>query len=339
MTSGIEELVHELHPEGEGPSPDARDRARAALMSEIDGLGGGPPTRRRLRLRLVPAIGFLAATVAVLVVVVVAAELRGGVARHVPAVRSVHHRAARVPAAAGGPRVLRRGEYWYVHSRGTTLGVYLSGGQYIANAFGTIDRQIWIGLDAPSRYVQRVIGPIHFLSPNARRQWERAGRPAQLNPGDSPLPRNAFYLPYRQLLALPTNVDTLWRVIRDSAGGSPDWQRHEMFTVIGDLLREDPVPPRVRAALYLVAARIPGVRMLVTHDGVGRPALAVALDDPFDHLRNELLFDPHTAKLLGESQVILKPYPGSHVKRGTLFYAATYLASGIVERIGQTVPR
>ena len=171
MTSGIDlELVRELHPEGDGVSPEARAYARAALMGEIDGRGRRPPMRRRSRLRLGPSVGFLAATVAVVVVVVVADELRGGVARHAPAVRSMHHRAAGAPEASGGPRVLRRGEYWYVHSRGTTLGVYLSGGQYIANAFGTIDRQIWIGLDAPSRYVQRVIGPIHFLSPNARRQ-------------------------------------------------------------------------------------------------------------------------------------------------------------------------
>jgi hypothetical protein len=132
------------------------------------------------------------------------------------------------------------------------------------------------------------------------------------------LPPNAFDVPYRQLLALPTNLDALSRVVSRAAGsGSPAWRSHEMFTVIGDLLREDPVPARVRVALYLVAARIPGVRLLgLTRDRIGRPALAVGLNDSFDHLRAELLFDPHTAKLLGESEIILKPDPGSARETG-----------------------
>jgi hypothetical protein len=342
MTSGIDlDLLSELHPEGDGVSREARAEARAALMGEIDARGRRPPMRPRSRLRLGTSVGFLAATVAVVLVVVVASGLRGGAPRHAPATLSVHHRAARAPEASGGPRVLRPGEYWYVHSRDTALGVQLSGGRQIADALGTIDRQIWIGRDAPSWLVTRVVGPIRFLSASARRRWERAGRPARSN-NDQPngsLPRYAFYVPYRQLLALPTNVDALWRLISRVGRDGSARQRHEMFTVIGDLLREDPVPPRVRVALYLVAARIPGIQLLgLTHDGIGRPALAVVLDDPTDHLRHELLFDPHTAKLLGESLVILKPWPGSHVKRGTLFYAATYLASGIVGRIGQTIP-
>lgn len=82
-------------------------------------------------------------------------------------------------------------------------------------------------------------------------------------------------------------------VVEERAGkGSPAWRRHELLTVIGDLLREDPVPARVRAALYRVAATIPGIRLLgPTHDGLGRPARAVALDDAFAGQRVEFLFD------------------------------------------------
>jgi hypothetical protein len=109
-----------------------------------------------------------------------------------------------------------------------------------------------------------------------------------------------------------------------------------MFTVIGDLLRTDPIPARIRAALYRVAARIPGIQALgLTHDGLGRPALAIALNDTLYGERDELLFDPRTASLLGETSVGVKPGPKYHVKPGTVRTGSTYITSGIVQRIGQ----
>jgi hypothetical protein len=156
-------------------------------------------------------------------------------------------------------------------------------------------------------------------------------------PGTQPRPADGFDRPYKQLLALPTNVNALYKVVEDDAGeGSRAWQRHEMFTVIGDLLRMDPIPARVRASLYRVAARIPGIQALgVTHDGLGRPALAIALNDTLYGQRNELLFDPRTATLLGETSVVVKPGPKYHVKPGTVRTGSTYITSGIVQRLGQ----
>jgi hypothetical protein len=140
-------------------------------------------------------------------------------------------------------------------------------------------------------------------------------------------------------LSLPTNVNALWRLYRGAGKGSAAGKRHEMFTEIGDLLREDPIPARVRAALYLVAARIPGISVLgLTRDGIGRPALAVALNDTLYRERSELLFDPKTWSLLGERSVVVKPSRQYQVKPGTVQSGATYITAGIVERIGQ-VPR
>lgn len=341
------ELVRDLHPESASASPRARERARAALLREMGSDGGSKrrPTRRRSRSRLVRPIGILAVAIAVVVALVVGAELRGGVARPTSAAAAVLQRAARAAEASGGPRELRPGEYWYVHSLDTGSGVNVPTGQphqivQMWDALASWDRQIWIGRDRPGWLATRNVGTIKFLSESARREWGRFGRPTRINPvGDIALPANAFDVPYSQLLALPANVDALWHVVRTAGGaGSPAERISEMFTKIGDLLREDPVPPRVRAALYLVAARIPGIRMLgLTHDGIGRPALAVALDNSFSQLREELLFDPRTAKLLGESQVRLKADPRAHVRAGTVFFESTYLASGIVSRIGQRV--
>jgi hypothetical protein len=166
-------------------------------------------------------------------------------------------------------------------------------------------------------------------------------RPPALPGYSGSLPANAFIEPYGRLLRLPTNVDALWQLLYREAGrGSAAWKRHEMFTEIGDLLREDPIPAKVRAALYLVAARIPGIRLVgLTRDGIGRPALAVALNDTLYGERSELLFDPTTSALLGERSVVVRPPPAYHVKPGAVHYGATYITAGIVERIGQVPAR
>jgi hypothetical protein len=339
------ELVRELHPRSDASS-EARNRARAALLVAITDTGEPRPQRSRARRRpsLLPSIGLLGAAVAVVAAIVIAAGLHGGAGQPASAAAAVLQRAARVAAASGGPRELRPGEYWYVHSRETTNSAVFPGKNgkpghdlVIVDALTSYDRQDWIGVDKPGFYTTRIVG-IKFLSAAARKQWERDGRPAPLSgQGSSLLPAGAFDRPYKQLLALPTNVDALYNVVKGDAGkGSATWQRHEMFTVIGDLLRMDPLPARVRAALYRVAARIPGIQVVgLTHDGLGRPALAIALNDTLYGERDELLFDPRTANLLGETSVVVKPGPKYHVKPGTVRTGSTYITSGIVERIGQ----
>jgi hypothetical protein len=343
MTENLDlELVRTLHPPADGG--DAA-RARAALLDAID-QAEIPRARRPRRRRRWAPVGVLGVAAAVGVGVVVALSLRGGAANPPPAAAAVVLRRAAVAAeASGGPRRLRPGEYWYVKSIWTIPGVQLAApagnaNDTIVDALSTYERQTWIGLDRAGRVESHTVGPITFLSAAARRQWIRLGRPRELPGYNGPLPANAFIRPYAQLLALPTNLDALWQMLyREAGSGNAAWKRHEMFTEIGDLLREDPIPAKVRAALYLVAARIPGIELLgVTRDSIGRPALAVALNDTFDGERDELLFDPKTSALLGERSVVVKPPPSFHVKPGSAWSGATYLASGIVERIGQ-VPR
>jgi hypothetical protein len=354
MTAHLDlDLVRELHPPADlAAASDARERARAALLAEIERRPNRQPTSkhprsRRPRVSSLGALSLAAAFAAVAAGVIVSFSLRGGAANPPPAAAAVVLRRAAIAAeASGGPGQLRPGEYWYVKSIWTTPGVQLAehpgrGADTIGNALSTYTREAWIGLDRPGRVVSQVVGPITFLSAAARQQWIRAGRPRELPGYNGSLPPNAFIMPYRQLLELPTNVDALWQLLYREAGrGSAAWKRHEMFTEIGDLLREDPIPAKVRAALYLVAARIPGIQMLgPTRDAVGRPALAVALNDTFDGERDELLFDPKTSALLGERSVVVKPPPTYHVKPGTAWSGATYLTSGIVKRIGQVPHR
>jgi len=356
MTHDLDlELVRELHPPVEGligADTQARERARVALLAEIERAGVGQRRRwtfdrPQLRQRRLAPLGALAVAAAVAVAAVLAVSLHGGAANPTSAAAAVLQRAARAAAAAGGPRQLRPGEYWYVKSYETHAGADVvvpsvpGGIRQIVDATQTIERQAWIGVDRPGLDVRRITRPITFLSATARQQWIRYGRPRQFPLGTLRMtipPDHPSIQPYRELLALPSNVDALWRVLeRHASYGSSAQRRHEMFTEIGDLLRYQPIPAKVRAALYLVAARIPGIQMLgLTHDGIGRPALAVALNDTFTRTRDELLFDPHTTVLLGEnSVVVVKPTPIYHVKPGTVHTGTTYITSGIVERIGQ----
>lgn len=356
MTRDLDlELVRVLHPPADPATrpaaAHARESARIALIAEIE---RGDLQRRRgpivagLGQRRLAPLGALGVAAALAVAIVIVLSLRGGAANPTSAAAAVLQRAAHAAAVAGGPRQLRPGEYWYVKSYDTTAGANVVAPpsvpgriRVIVDALTTTERQVWIGVDKPGRIVTRVTRPITFLSAAARQQWIRYGRPRQLPGLRSELPPGTFIRPYRQLQTLPTNIDALWRLLQRHAGhGSSAQQHSEMFTEIGDLLRETPIPAKVRGALYLVAARIPGIQMLgLTHDAIGRPALAVALNDSFTGLRNELLFDPHTSALLGESSVVVHPPSTYHVKPGTVQTGSTYITSGIVERIGQTPSR
>lgn len=345
MTSDPDiELIRTLSPLEDGPSDQARDDARAALRAQLDDDRRAEPGWfvRHLRLPLLPiSIGLATALAVGTAVVLLLSTQAGSVLRTDPAAAAVLQRAALAAEAAGGPRTLRAGEYWYVHSRDTRLGVDLGSPGHsivVVDAYSSEDRQVWKGRGVRSWLSTRPVGPIQFLSAGAREQWERAGRPHRAHDlPNGPLPADAFDMPYRKLIALPTNVNALWQVVKQQAGkGSAAWQRHEMFTVVGDLLREDPVPARVRAALYRVAARIPGIQLRgLTHDGLGRQALDVALNDSFDGNREELLFDPRTANLLGERTTVVKPPPKFHVTPGTVVYESTYISSRIVSRVRQ----
>jgi hypothetical protein len=238
MSADIElELVRELHPRSDG-SREARDRARAALLAAVS-QANNPGTHRlraRPRLPVLPSIGLLSAAAAVAAVIAVVVGLNGAAGQPASAAAAMLQRAARAAAAAGGPRQLRPGEYWYVHSREITNGAVFPDQNarpghdlVIVDALTTYDRQDWIGIDTRGAYTTRIIGT-KFLSAAARHQWERDGRPAPLSgQGRFPVPADGFDRPYKQLLALPTNVGGLYNVVNgDTTQGSPAWRRHEM---------------------------------------------------------------------------------------------------------------
>lgn len=153
--------------------------------------------------------------------------------------------------------------------------------------------------------------------------------------------RAAGGLSYLDTSTLPADPQALRDLIEErEIVGAPDgdW---ETFSIVGDLLRETSVPPAVRGALSEVAADLPGVELVgAIEDGAGRPGVAVAYTH--EGVRMEMTIDPRTAELLGENFVQVEEstvdaesggggaiYPSG--KEGTIFFTATYLASGVTD--------
>lgn len=85
--------------------------------------------------------------------------------------------------------------------------------------------------------------------------------------------------------------------------GSPDGAA---FDFLGEALRESLLPPRVAAAVYRAAAKIPGVEMVADSvDAEGRHGVAVARTDEQGE-RQEWIFDPTTFEYLGERSYLVR---------------------------------
>lgn len=133
-------------------------------------------------------------------------------------------------------------------------------------------------------------------------------------------------LDWDQLAALPTDPVALRSLL---ASGLPDNSRSredELFGAVGDLLRENPVPPAVRAALWRIASQIPGVVLVgdVT-DQAGRRGTAVEMtvdDGGGAQEVRRLVVDTTTGDLLEETD-------GSTDRDGrTMTTRYTYLEQG-----------
>lgn len=83
-------------------------------------------------------------------------------------------------------------------------------------------------------------------------------------------------------LDLPTDANALYDHLKReaSAPGDDNPLNLEMFTLVGDSLRETAATPAQRAALYQVAARLPGIELLGSiKDSAGRPGIGVAMSN------------------------------------------------------------
>lgn len=148
-------------------------------------------------------------------------------------------------------------------------------------------RRMWFGNGVDGSLVMAVGGEQHNMGPST-------------NSG----------LTWAQLRALPTAQAPLLAIVaRLAVGLNPKYPNSSAFSefeTIGQLLYESPIPPAVQAALYQVAAGLPGIKVTDTTDLVGRPADEVYMepgpDDP-PAVGHALYFNPVTFQLLDEATI------------------------------------
>jgi RNA polymerase sigma-70 factor (ECF subfamily) len=323
------DLVAASAPEVSAPSPDAYVAARAALLARMEA-ETRPRPRRWIR-SLVPA-GAAAGAIAAAAVLIGLPGVRGGETASAASVAL--REAAEVASVQQPPSPLEADEFVYTKS----VNAYLStmadtNGESVYSVLLPRVREIWLASDGNGWLSERSGEPT-FLSAGDREGWVAAGRPplgnetTELRLQSDDVPGTPNVSP-----TLPEDPDALYRHIEERAAGYGNRLHEEMFTLVGDALRETSATPVQRAALYEVAARIPGVELVgsVT-DRAGRDGTAVAMRDDVTGIRHTLIFDPETSALLEEEEVVLADN-GFDYPEGTVIGYATYLESAVVDKM------
>jgi hypothetical protein len=239
---------------------------------------------------------------------------------------------AGVAALQPGPIPATAPGYRYTKTDSMYMHMLLRTGEPIA-ALVPKTVAMWIAPDGSGR-IRETAGEVIFMSERSRIAWEAAGSsplaPA-LNEDFGP-----SGLSFEDLSRLPIDPNALAAVIRERAQRADPPLYDEMFVIVGDLLRQQTAPPAVRAALYRVVASIPGVELVgKVHDRAGRQGVAVARTHTYTGLkkRHVLIFDPRTSALLAEETVLLQAVDWIDARPPVVIGYATYLESGIVDRL------
>jgi hypothetical protein len=375
----IESMIRDANPVNSSDLPDAESPRGQWLLHHIirsAAPGTKAPRRRPRALVLSVAAGAAAAAAGVTALAVglfpgPAGTALPGVASGPPqpaAVRALHKLslvAARQPAAAPpGP-----GQFQYTSSVGTGEACTFAKHLYFCVRFKE-QREIWVAPDGSGRLRGTQTDPV-FPTAKDRQQWEAMGKtapPLVGPPSDEKYGPGGLSFGPTDLSKLPTDPVVLAEMIssRKIEGGPPG--PAEDFVQVGDLLRETAASPELRAALFKVAAGIPGVRNMGTvTDSNGRPGIAIAFpqgedgssspspmaspsaspsaspaassspsptsSSPDGTLLNELIFDPDTSGLLSEQTVLVRPDGSTK-----LLLWSDYLLTGVVDSVNDVPP-
>ena len=172
-----------------------------------------------------------------------------------------------------------------------------------------------------------------------RRRWIAAGRPRIQDRSASqqpmaPIGRYSLgdeQLTTAQMLAYDPSPEELFDRLRSRVGDRGQSPDGEVFTEIADALREAPQPPALRATLYRALALVPGVQFLGhVRDRLGRAAIGVAFTERTG-VRHELLFDPDTAEVLAERQVVTRRVGELTVPPGTISEDIVYTRRAVTD--------
>jgi hypothetical protein len=130
---------------------------------------------------------------------------------------------------------------------------------------------------------------------------------------------------YEWLKTLPTDPAALrsWIYAHPNGGNPPDQQA---WNDVSDMLGSPLLPPKLAAALFRVAATIPGTTIVKgVRDAAGRPGVAVGRG------ADQLILDPQTYQLLGSRAVLKERIRGGPAK--TVVSSTSILSVKIVSSL------
>lgn len=322
----LDTLIRDVNPAPVETVPGPESLEARAILHRLR-TGTSAPRRHLAGLLTLGTLG--AATAAVLLVV---SLLPGSPIHPTSAAAATLAHLAKVAAAQPATGAPGLGQYEYAESDETYEDCNSSYCYFLPER-----RQIWIGVNGAGRILE-TFGTPSFVTPADRSAWVSAGSPPiSTAPSDITFGPHTLSDGPTDLASLPTDPSELAAQVsaREIEGGPPG--PAEDFVQIGDLLRETDASPALRAALYRVAANIPGVTLLGTvTDHAGRPGVGIARVNS-DWVEQEYVFDPTTSALLGEELVAMRANAGDEgVAAGTVLGWAAYLSSGVVDSLSDT---
>ena len=309
--------------QGEGSSA-AADRLLAALTA---GRATFPVELRRPRVWKRSIVLAASLVVAIVSIAFLLRQVGGSPA----SASDVLRRTAEVAASRGASSA--EGAYVYTKIEEEQLSTSNEGGEIWSVVQPTVEER-WVAEDGSGR-LRSVYGEPRFLGPRDRARWEAAGSP-ELPSGvsDNTFPEGS--LAYEDATSLPTMVPELADDLRKEVASRDVPVDVAVFLRVGELLSRSDAPPALRAALYRVAARLPGVSLIgETTDSNGRAGVAVGLTYRASGARGRVLmiFDEETSALLAQERILLDRASWVDAAPGTRLSSATYLASGRVDSV------
>jgi hypothetical protein len=237
------------------------------------------------------------------------------------AAAGVFHRLAGRIAAQ--PLTPQPGQYLYLDFK-SEWGAFEGNSRPSCETRSVEHRQIWIGTDGsgldrateePGRFTSAA-DRATCLSVASSDEVQKAALQRTLagwTSDDWNAPRCLELGPTSDWSSLSSNPQVLLQQILNlyhGDGATPAQQ----FSYIADILGRTDAPPDVRANIYRAAALIPGVQSLGTvqdHDGRPGLGLAITTSEGTPNATDELIFNPQTGELLGETAT--GPYGGWYV--------------------------
>jgi hypothetical protein len=220
-------------------------------------------------------------------------------------------------------------------------------------------KEVWTAPDGTTRE-RETLGRVDFLSSADQERWEEAGSPPPFayDPAEHDVDRDSSGRPLKdyaskafrgrheftylsRLAQLPTEQEALRLVVEHRRGGSSPVDPSSASSPRGgatverllNILGEPIASPALRAAAFSALAEIPGIGLeRGVADVAGRRGDAISWVRERGFGRR-YIFDPHTAKLLAQAEMILGPSSTDEygAPAGTPYRETAYLQAGIVD--------